>query len=91
MYVPRATQRAKEGLAHISKCMTLREFLGHQHQLVRPPSPPSSRLNASNLSQLAWQSGGAAPPQLAPSRLADGNCGFVAAPLGCSQLVHQIL
>ena len=90
MHVTIAIQRAKEGLAHISKCMTLREFLGHQHQLVLPP-PPSSRLNASNLSQLAWQSGGAAPPQLAPSRLADGNCGFVAAPLGCSQLVHQIL
>ena len=90
MHVPGAIQRAKEGLAHISKCMTLREFLGHQHQLVLPP-PPSSRLNASNLSQLAWQSGGVAPPQLAPSRLADGNCGGVAAPLGCSQLVHQIL
>ena len=91
MHVPIATQRAKEGLARISKCMTLRELLGHQHQLVLPPPPSSSRLNASNLSQLAWQSGGVAPPQLAPSRLADGNCGFVAAPLGCSQLVHQIL
>ena len=54
MHVPIATQRAKEGLARISKCMTLRELLGHQHQLVIPPPPPSSRLNASNLSQLAW-------------------------------------